>query len=169
MSVRYLSNQLHHFKTRDRLNIPMVPYTNDRELPAEDIEAIEHYISSIKLPTRLAAIEENAVEDGTFDALGRLEDSRAIINIARYPGNIASGGRTYKKECASCHGQAGEGSYDGLIPLLSGQHSIYLKRQIEQFRKMERVHDAPEDADIFMRFGNSEIDDILAFLSVQDD
>jgi cytochrome c-type protein NapC len=169
MSTHYLSNQLYHFKNRDRLNIPMVPYTNDRELPADDIQAIAHYISSIKLPTRLAAIEEGTGKDDSFDALGRLEDSRAVINIARYPGNLNSGKRVYNKECATCHGQTGEGSIDGLIPPLTGQHSIYLKRQIEHFQKAERVHDAPEDAEIFRQFGDSEIDDILAFLSIQDD
>lgn len=169
MSTRYLSNQLYHFKSRDRLNIPMVPYTNDRELPADDIQAIVEYISSIELPTRLAAIKEGTGKDGSFDALGRLEDSRAIINIARYPGNLNSGERTYKKECATCHGQAGEGSFDGLIPPLTGQHSVYIKRQIENFRNSDRIHDAPEDAEIFKQFGNSEIDDILAFLSIQDD
>ncbi len=169
MSPGYLTKQLRHFKSRDRLNIPMVPYTNDRELPREDIEAIVHYIASIKLPTRLAAIENDMSEGESFDALGRLEASRAIINIARYPGNITAGKRAYSKECAACHGQTGNGSPDGMIPPLTGQHSAYIKRQIEIFRKAERVHDAPEDAEIFNQFGDSEIDDILAFLSVQDD
>jgi cytochrome c-type protein NapC len=169
MSIRYLSNQLYHFKSRDRLNIPMVPYTNDRELPAEDIQAIAHYISSIELPTHLAVIEEDADKGEAFDALGRLEESRAIINIARYSGNLASGERVYQKECATCHGHTGEGSFDGLVPPLTGQYSVYLKRQIDQFRKAERIHDAPQDAEIFKQFGDSEIEDILAFLSVQDD
>lgn len=168
MSTRYLSKQLNHFKTRDRLNIPMVPYTNDRELPGEDIEAIVTYISSIELPTKLAAIEPDSVDDGSFDALGRLEASRAVMNIPRYPGNVESGKRVYKKECATCHGKQGQGNEDGLIPALSGQYSLYLKRQIEQFRKAERIHDAPGDAAIFKQFGDSEINDILAFLSMQD-
>ena len=169
MSPAYLTRQLRLFKSRDRLNIPMVPYTNDRELPEDDITAIVHYLSSIKLPTRLGALEGNIAEDGSFDALGRLEESRAVINIARYPGNVDAGNRVYRKECATCHGKQGEGSPDGVIPPLVGQHSIYIKRQIESFRKAERVHDAPEDAEIFQQFGNGEIDDILAFLSVQDD
>ena len=79
------------------------------------------------------------------------------------------GKRVYKKECATCHGQAGEGSPDGIIPPLTGQHTIYIKRQLENFRKAERIHDAPEDAEIFKQFGDSEINDILAFLSIQDD
>ena len=169
MSPVYLTRQLRLFKSRDRLNIPMVPYTNDRELPEDDITAIVHYLSSIKLPTRLGAVESNLAEDGSFDALGRLEESRAVINIARYSGNIDAGGRVYRKECATCHGKTGEGSPDGEIPPLVGQHSIYIKRQIANFQNAERVHDAPEDADIFKQFGNGEIDDILAFLSVQDD
>ena len=169
MSKTYLSKQLYHFKKRERLNIPMVPYSNDRELPGEDIDAVVQYISSIELPTRLGAADGHAEKDGSFDALGRLEASRAIMNIARYPGNIASGRRVYRKECATCHGQKGEGSQAGLIPALSGQHSIYLKRQIDNFRKAERIHDVPMDAEVFMQFGEGEIGDILAFLSVQDD
>ena len=169
MSIQYLTKQLHHFKTRERLNIPMVPYTNDRELPTEDIEAIVTYINSIELPTKLAVIEPDSIDDGTFDALGRLEASRAVMNIPRYPGNSESGKRAYKKECATCHGKQGQGSPDGLIPALTGQYSLYLKRQIKFFRKAERIHDAPGDAQIFQQFGDSEIDDILAFLSLQDD
>lgn len=169
MSIQYLIKQLNHFKTRDRLNIPMVPYTNDRELPAEDIEAIVTFINSIELPTKLEAIDSNSIDDGSFDALGRLEASRAVMNIPRYPGNIEAGKRAYKKECATCHGSQGQGSQDGLTPALRGQYSLYLKRQIAFFGKAERIHDAPGDAQIFQQFGDSEIDDILAFLSLQDD
>ncbi len=169
MSTQYLIKQLNHFKARERLNIPMVPYTNDRELPEEDIHAIAAYISSIELPTKLEAIEETETQDNTFDALGRLEESRAVMNIARFSGNLAAGTLAYQKECATCHGERGEGSQDGKIPLLTGQHSLYLKRQIDGFRKAERVHDDPKDAQIFQQFGDQEIDDILTFLSVQDD
>jgi cytochrome c553 len=56
-----------------------------------------------------------------------------------------------------------------MIPPLTGQYSLYLKRQIENFRQGDRLHDAAEDAQIFSEFGDAEIDDILAFLSVQDD
>ncbi len=169
MSLDYLSRQLNLFKQRDRLNIPMVPYTNDRELPADDIQAVAYYISQIKLPTKLPALEQDIAADGSFDALGRLEASNAVVNIARYPGNIDAGSRVWRKECATCHGIRGEGNSDGTIPPLTGQHSTYIKRQVDNFRHGERLHDAPGDAEIFNRFGDSEIDDILAFLSVQDD
>lgn len=169
MSHDYLSSQLNLFKHRDRLNIPMVPYTDERELPPEDIQAVAYYISQIELPTRLPALEQDIAADGSFDALGRLEASNAVVNIPRYPGNIAAGARSWKKECATCHGKQGQGNPDGTIPPLTGQHSLYLKRQVDNFRHGERLHDAPADAQIFSQFGDSEIDDILAFLSVQDD
>lgn len=169
MSHAYLSRQLKLFKQRERLNIPMLPYTNDRELPADDILAVAYYISQIKLPTQLPALEQDIAANGSFDALGRLEASKAVINIARYPGNIAAGSRTWRKECATCHGKRGEGHPNGLIPPLSGQHSLYLQRQVDNFRRGERLHDAPGDAEIFLQFSDAEIDDILAFLSVQDD
>jgi len=98
-----------------------------------------------------------------------LQASRQVVNIARYPGNVDAGRRVYRKECATCHGQAGEGGGDGRIPPLAGQHSLYLKRQIENFRKEERLHDDPRDAEIFRQFPDGEIDDILAFLSILDD
>ena len=167
MSQDYLIDQLNLFKSRERLNIPMIPYTNDRELPEEDIKAIAAYLSSIQLPTKLASLDEES--DKPFDALGRLRDSLAVVNIPRHEGNLNAGSRLWRKECATCHGKAGEGSNDGLIPPLAGQHTAYLVRQIEQFKKSERVHREAGDAVIFGQFGDSEINDILAFLSIQDD
>ena len=138
MSRDYLEKQLHLFKNRDRLNIPMLPYTNDRELPVEDIEAVSYYISQLDLPTRLPALEQDIASDGSFDALGRLEASNAVVNIPRYPGNISAGQRLYRKECATCHGKQGQGNHAGTIPPLSGQHSVYIKRQVENFRRADR-------------------------------
>jgi len=169
LSTRYLTRQLHLFKTRDRLNIPMVPYTNDRELPEEDIQAIVTFINAIDLPTQLEAVDQASVDDGSFDALGRLEASKAVMNVPRFTGNAEAGKRLYRKECATCHGKQGQGSHDGRIPPLRGQHSLYLKRQVNRFRKAERIHDAPADAQIFQQFGDSEIDDILTHLSLLDD
>ncbi len=169
MSQEYLAKQLRNFKARERVNIPMVPYTNDRELPEEDINAVVHHLANIKLPTKLELLNEEETSSKSFDALARLEAGRMMINIARYPGNIASGKRIFASECAACHGRSGEGNSSGSIPPLAGQHSKYIKRQINNFSNGERLHDDPRDAEIFRQFGNAEIDDILAFLSIMDD
>jgi len=167
---KYIIKQLRDFKSRTRLNIPMIPYTTERELPEEDLLTIAAYIESIKLPTKLPPIDESK----EFDALARLESTRLVVNIAKLDGNIPAGERLYQKECekecAACHGKNGEGKATQLIPPLSGQHSEYLKRQIKKFRKGERLHDNDAgDQEIFQQISDAEIYNILSYLSVQDD
>ena len=38
-----------------------------------------------------------------------------------------------------------------------------------RFRTAERLHDKPRDAEIFSQFADTEIDAILAYLSILDD
>ncbi len=166
LDEHYIARQIKLFKTRKRINIPMIPYANDRELPDEDVVAIASYLSRIELPTRLEPVE--APQAG-FDALARLEASKAVLNIPRYPGDAEAGGRIYRRECAGCHGPDGRGIPQKGAPMLTGQHSAYLLRQIGRIRKGERPHDAETDGEIFGRFGDDEIRDILAWLSLQDD
>ena len=129
-------------------------------------QEIEAQVSNIKeaghrVPT--------PVDEEDFDAFARLQDSKRVLNIPRYPGNTAAGERLYRRECASCHGAGGYGERARSVPQLAGQHSLYLKRQVETFRRGERLHDDPRDAETFRAFSDTEIDDILAFLSVLDD
>ena len=166
LDAAYLTRQLELFKSRERLNIPMLPYATERELPKEDVETIAAWLSAIELPSRLEPVDEKA--EG-FNAFARLKESERMLNIARYPGSVEAGGRLYRRECAGCHGSDGRGNREKTIPPLTGQHSAYLLRQVERFRKGERVHDAPGDAEVFRQFGDGEIGDILAWLSVQDD
>ena len=164
LDQEYLASQIRHFKSRERLNIPMLPYATERELPEEDVMLIAAYLSRIELPTKLPPIIEEE-----FDALARLEESGRVINIARYPGNVEKGRRFYRKECAGCHGDQGQGDESRKIPQLTGQYSIYISRQIDNFREGERLHDDPRDADIFKSFSDAEIGDMLAYLSILDD
>jgi len=53
--------------------------------------------------------------------------------------------------------------------MLTGQHTQYLLRQIENIRKGERLHDTPEDAELFRSYTDEEIANILAWISRQDD
>jgi cytochrome c553 len=92
-----------------------------------------------------------------------------VVNIARYPGNPGAGAELYALECAACHGADAYGKADGDAPQLAGQHSVYLKRQIALFASAERRHDDARDAEIFQAFGEKQIDDLLAWLSLADD
>ncbi len=43
----YIEDQLRSFRSRTRINIPMFPYTQERELPDEDIKAVAAYLACI--------------------------------------------------------------------------------------------------------------------------
>jgi len=160
----YIARQLRLFKQRQRINIPMLPYTNERELPEEDLVSIAAFLASIELPTRLPAI--NAAE---FDALERLQASKKVVNIATYPGDVEAGRKFYKRECASCHGSDGYGDASKDIPQLAGQYSQYLLKQVENIRSGERFHDDPDDAGIFQEYSDAGIAAMLAYLATLDD
>jgi len=165
LDAEYIATQLRHFKSRKRMNIPMMPYATERELPEEDVLLIAAYIAQINLPTKLPPIDTNR----KFDALARLEASGKVVNIARYPGDEKSGEQFYNKQCAGCHGKKAQGDESRRIPQLVGQYSVYLKRQIKKFRNGKRLHDDPRDAEIFKSFSDTEIDNMLAYLSLLDD
>ncbi|HUW49730.1 MAG TPA: c-type cytochrome [Sulfuricella sp.] len=163
--AEYLAEQLHKFKERKRINIPMFPYTEERELPDEDIINISAYLSSLKLETQLPVFKE------TDDALTRLLAVDKVLNIPRSEGDVEAGAKLYKEQCASaCHGQTGMGKRN--VPMLAGQYTSYLKRQIDKFIKGERIHD--EDAEDRTKetlnlLKPEEIRDILAYLTTLDD
>ena len=164
LDANYLAKQLRDFKSRKRLNIPMLPYATERELPEEDLQAIAVYLSKIELPTKLPPIDEEK-----FDALARLNMGKKVVNIPRYQGNVSRGEAFYQKECANCHGRDGYGKPAKTIPRLAGQYSRYVKRQIELIGKQKRFHDEEGDADVFRQFSDADVEALLAYLSLLDD
>ena len=164
LTAEYLAMQLRNFKERKRVNIPMLPYTNDRELPEDDLVSVAAYLASIRLATKLPPINE-----AEFDALERLQASKKVVNIAAYSGDVEAGRTFYKKECATCHGQDGYGNDSKGVPQLAGQYSLYLLKQVENFRTGERFHDDPDDAGIFREYTDTEIGAMLAYLATLDD
>ena len=85
-------------------------------------------------------------------------------------GDIEAGQKLYKRECASCHGRDGRGDQQGAVPLLAGQYTSYLWRQVDKYLKGIRIHDpsAPDDR-LLAEFSRDELRDIFAYISVLDD
>jgi cytochrome c-type protein NapC len=161
----YLTRQIEQFKSHERINIPMLPYATERELPDSEVRTVVAYLTAIDLPRKLSGSEEGK----PFDALAALNQTKAVLNIPLFAGDVHNGRRLYDKECSVCHGRDGYGDRMRNIPQLAGQHSLYLKRQIEAFGKGTRRHDDPADAAIFKTFAANEIADILAYVSTLDD
>lgn len=155
--AKYIESQLRNFRSRTRINIPMFPYTQERELSDDDIRDISTYISAIELPTTMPAFT------GKEDALTRLQMVDRVMIIPRAEGNLENGGAIFKKKCAACHGRTGKGK--SAFPMLVGQYTNYLKRQTEHFIKGDRPHDKVEVGGVLNELKAQDIDDILAYLT----
>lgn len=167
LPAAYIARQLHLFQDRERPNMPMVEHVEKRQFPEQDVADISEYLSRIKLQTKLPPVDENAPD---FDAYARLLESKKLMQIPRAPGDVRKGRALYRMECASCHGREGWGRNKKNVPMLAGQYTEYLWRQVEKLRKRIRIHD-PEDPDeeLLNDFSDQEIRDIFAYLSSVDD
>lgn len=153
----YLKDQLKSFRARKRINIPMYPYTQERELPDEDIEAVSDYLAAIELPTKWPEFKDSD------DALARLEAMEKVMIVPRAEGDIENGKAIYQKGCASCHARDGRGR--GKFPMLIGQYTLYLKKQTDSYLKGERPHDEEGVTGILNTLKEKDIQDILAYLT----
>ncbi|MFA7096073.1 MAG: c-type cytochrome [Gammaproteobacteria bacterium] len=161
LPAEYIADQLRKFKGRHRINLPMLPYATDREVPEDQIMDIATYLSSIQLMNKFPE------QDAPTDAFARLMLARKVLNIPRWEGDIEAGRKLYKWDCAGCHGRDGLGKPKWNAPPLTGQYSEYLERQIQKFRTGEREH---EDAELyFSELSEKDIQDMLAYLSILDD
>lgn len=162
LSPRYIAQQLRAFRERARINIPMVPYTEERELPDQDILDVSAYLGSLQLPNRMPEFKS------TDDSLTRLQLAREVIQIARAEGNAENGATIYQKNCGGCHSQDGTGK--GIYPALRGQYTQYLKRQLNEFIRGARLHEQDEPGpSLVTNFTEKQLQDILAHLSTLDD
>ena len=163
----FLAQQLLLFRERKRPNIAMVEYVDDRQMPDEDIQDISAYLAATVLTTRLEPMDEN---DPNFDALERLEEAKRVMQIPRAEGDIEAGKVLYRRECASCHGRDGYGKAEDSVPMLAGQYTNYLWKQVEKYIDGIRIHDpdAPEDR-LLAAFSEKELQNIFAYVSILDD
>lgn len=156
--AKYLEQQLKAFRARQRINIPMYPYTQERELPDKDITDVAAYLANIELPTQPPDFKD------TDDALTRLEAMEKVMLIGRVEGNLAAGEAIYQKQCAACHAKNGKGR--GMFPMLVGQYTQYLVKQMEAYRKGERPHDEEEVKEgSLMKLSEQDLQNILAYLT----
>jgi cytochrome c553 len=154
----HLVAQLRAFRMRTRLNLPMFPYTQERELSDSDIEDVSAYLAAVELPTQWPEFKS------TDDALTRLTAVEKVMIIPRAPGDLDKGRTLYQKECAACHGRDGMGR--GKSPRLVGQYTSYLKKQMDAFIKGERSHDEVELVGVLNRLTERDLQDVLAHLTL---
>jgi cytochrome c553 len=153
----HIAEQLRNFRNRKRLNMAMFPYSQERELPDEDITDVAAYLASIVLPTRPPDFKDSD------DALTRLLAMEKVMTIGRLDGDLENGKTIYQDRCADCHGTTGLGK--ARFPMLVGQYTNYLRRQIDEYIRGDRVHEDDESKGILARISERDINDVLAYIT----
>jgi len=155
---KYILGQLKAFQMRVRINIPMVPYTEARELSDADMNEVAAYLAGIELPTKPPAFADSD------DALARLLAMEKVMVVPRAEGNVENGRGIYQENCAYCHGKTGKGH--GSFPRLVGQYTAYLKKQVDSYLKGDRLHDDETVKDgVLLALQPKDIQDVLAYLT----
>jgi len=167
LPASFIARQLELFRDRARKNLAMVEYVDHRQMPDPDIVDISAYLASIEVPSKLPPADESAPD---FNAYERLMATKSMVQIPRAEGDVEAGRKIYKRECGSCHGSDGWGDLEEGVPMLAGQYTNYLWRQVDKYIDKLRIHDesAPEE-DLLSEFGRDELRDVFAYVSTLDD
>lgn len=79
--------------------------------------------------------------------------------------DVQAGARIYA-ECAGCHGPAAEGTANGQVPALAGQHFTVIVKQLRDYREGERWDARMESIMVEHRFGDdAQIRKVAAYLA----
>lgn len=153
----YIESQLRAFRDRARHNMPMFPYTQERELSDQDIKDVAAYLAGIQLPTKPPEFKDSD------DALTRLLAMDKVMIIPRVDGDINHGKGVFQDQCADCHGEDGRGGTK--VPMLIGQYTNYLKKQMDAYVKGERPHDKKSTSGVLNGLQEKDLQDIMAYLT----
>ncbi len=108
-----------------------------------------------------------------------LDDPQELADLAAYiqslpipmdngkgPGQgLERGRQLYEQNCASCHGERGQGRSEGFYPLLAGQHYHYLLRQITDIRDGRRRNAHPSMLAVVDRYDDDDLSAIADYIS----
>ena len=79
--------------------------------------------------------------------------------------NLELGATLYRDNCASCHGDTGEGDNAEFVPRIQSQQYNYLVRQFEWIRDGKRRNSNPEMVAQIQEFGDRETRAVLDYVS----
>lgn len=155
---KYMFEQLKKFQAQARINLPMYPYTKERDLPDDEMKIVSEWLSQVELQTRMPTFK------GDEDALTRLLAVEKVMIVPRVEGDIDNGGKIYQKQCATCHGKQGKGR--GMFPMIAGQYINYLQKQVGAYLRAERAHDEDSAKEgVLYTLQPQDIQDVMAYLT----
>lgn len=134
-----LIKQLADIRARNRSNPLMYPFTLPRMLGGtQQIADVTAYVASLPMTPN--------------NGLGPGDD-------------LEHGEALYRKECADCHGESGEGDKKQHIPALWAQHYNYLMRQFHEIKTGKRRNADEEMRKQIARFSERDIRAVMDYTS----
>jgi len=79
--------------------------------------------------------------------------------------DLAAAAALYRKDCRSCHGEAGEGNGEKFYPRLSGQHYRYLLRQALDIRDGVRRNANPKMVEAVKPYSDEQVEQVIDYIS----
>ncbi len=130
--------QMMDIRAGRRDNPRMYPFSGDWIVSAEEIADIAAYLNQLPTPAT------NGKGNGY---------------------NLARGKALYDKDCASCHGKAGEGDARKFYPAVIGQHFSYLKRETRESRDQGRRNASLEMVKVLKNYSDADVEAVSDYMS----
>lgn len=118
-------------------------------------------------PTMLPLVAEGALSNADLASVAAyLQGLPIASNNGKGPGtDLARGKQLYERDCASCHGAAGEGDAAKFYPLVAAQHHRYLLREVIAIRDGTRGNSDAEMVKLVKPYTPAEIEAVADFMS----
>lgn len=130
--------QLIDIRAGRRINTPMKPLIDDPAITPQTIADLGAYLQSMPVPA------------GT----------------AKGPGTaVARGKALYDKDCAACHGSAGEGRGAAFYPMVAAQHHGYLLRELQMIKAGERGNSNPEMVKVVQGYAAADLEAVADYMA----
>jgi cytochrome c553 len=133
-----LIKQMTDVRAGRRDNSRMYPFANEHVLGPQDIADVAVYLQGLPV---------NA-DNGKGPGAG-----------------LPRGKALYLKDCATCHGEKGEGHGPGFQPRLSGQHYRYLLHEGRAIRDGQRRNADPKMVGVIKEYGDADLEAVLDYAS----
>ena len=92
------------------------------------------------------------------DVAAYLQAQPVTADNGKGPGtDLERGRRLYERDCARCHGAAGEGDARAIVPRLSGQHYLYLLREARAIRDGSRGNGDAEMVELIVGYNDADL------------
>ena len=133
-----LIEQMTDIRSGKRLNPKMEPFAGEHVLTTQEIADIAVYLQALPIPP----------------------------NLGRGSGNaLARGKELYVRDCATCHGDKGEGNAEKFFPLVAGQHFKYLLREARFIRDGNRGNANPDMVKIIKSYRDDDLEAVADYMS----